>query len=232
MAATDLAVALEELFSKYENESLSEVARKLDSDFEQNKHQFELTRYYVRECIKDGDFDTLKANIDNKLAVGRQRIHPSVWWWAPVPWRLRDLLEKVQKTVEKFTEPKPWRGRRWLRYGWKVLVEIFYLGIVIGIFAAATSKFEKLVFAILIMIYSQLSGIGLLVRTGTMMLGYQHEEAYGEIGRALRLGVPISRTSAAAKELSKTTVETFIHLVSISIGSIIALGYIVVLILK
>jgi hypothetical protein len=77
------------------------------------------------------------------------------------------------------------------------------------------------------MIYNAATqGIG-VVGWGTLYLKHAIETAYGKIGRALKLKVPASRTTEAAKGLNRTSALATIHGVSMRIGSLIALWHLV-----
>jgi len=56
--------------------------------------------------------------------------------------------------------------------------------------------------------YSKLSGIGVDIGTATVVLSYRHEEVRRD-WQGLRVGMPIARTIAVAKELRKSTTEKY-----------------------
>lgn len=186
-----------------------------------------------RASIDLDDGEELKEMIANKLAISSpNKVHSSDWWWTPADASFQGILREVQRALEKETKSKSRPWRRVVFHSWSALSELIYLAIVVGLLSAATSKFETMVFSALVMIYnavtSRVSGIGL----GTVYLMYRSEEAYGEVGRALGLKVPVSPAKEAAKQVRKSTVAALIHNVSIGIGSLIALWHLVTAILS
>ena len=186
-----------------------------------------------RPSIDYDDGEELKEMIANKLAVSSpNKTHSSDWWWTPADPSIQEILREVQRALEKETKSKARSWRREMFYAWSVLSELIYLAIVVGIFSAATSKFETVVFSALVMIYnavtSRISGIGL----GAIYLMYRLEEAYGDIGRALGLKVPTAPAREAAKQTTRSGAAALIRNVSIGIGSLIALWHLVAAILS
>jgi hypothetical protein len=234
------------IIDKYEKKFLPlELTRQVfDSDEAYNEHREEykrelqrcqrelrLTRLYLlddRPPIDDDDGEELKEMIANKLAVSLQnKAHPSDWWWTPADPSIQRILTEAQQSLEKETKSKAAPWRRGIFHAWSILSGLIYLAIVLGIFSAATSKFETMVFSSLVMIYNSvsisLSGVGL----GGIYLLQRLEEAYGEIGRTLGLRVSVSPARKAAKQIARSSVGALIHTVSIGIGSLIALWHLV-----
>jgi hypothetical protein len=211
-----------------------------EAELERQRVEFERELYLVRvhlledrPSIDYDDGEELKEMIANKLAVSSpNKAHSSDWWWTPADPSIQEILREVQRALEKETKSKAQPWRRGMFYAWSVLSELFYLAIVVGVFSAATSKFETVVFSALVMIYnavtSRISGIGL----AAIYLMYRLEEAYGEIGRALGLKVPTAPAREAAKQTTKSGAVALIHNISVGIGSLIALWHLVAAILS
>lgn len=218
------------------DEAYAECREEYERELERSQRELWLMRVHLLEDRPSIDLDhgeELKEMIANKLAVSSpNRIHSSDWWWTPADPPFQDILRKVQRVLEKETKSKARPLRRAMFYVWSVLSELIYLALVVGVFSVATSRFETVVFSSLVMIYnavsSRISGIGL----GAIYLMQRLEEAYGEIGRALRLKVSVSPAREAAKQISKSGIAALIHNVSIGIGSLIALWHLVTAILS
>jgi len=210
-----------------------------EAELERRRAEFErelwLMRVHLledRPSIDCDDGEELKEMVANKLVVSSpNKVHSSDWWWTPADASFQGILREVQRTLEKETESKVRHWRRGMSYAWSVLSELIYLAIVIGLLSAATSKFETMVFSVLIIIYNAVTSRMSVIGLGTVYLMYRIEEAYGEVGRALRLKVPVSPARQAAKQVTKSTVAALIHNVSIGIGSLIALWHLVAAIL-
>jgi hypothetical protein len=220
----------ERSIAKFEGEAELERRR---AEFERELHLVRVHLLEDRPSIDHDDGEELTEMIANKLAVSSpNKAHSSDWWWTPANSSIQEILTEVQRALQNETKSKAQPWRRGMFYGWSVLSELFYLAIVVGVFSAATSKFETVVFSALIMIYnavtSRISGVGL----AAIYLMYRVEEAYGEVGRALGLKVPVSPAKEAAKQVSKSTVAALIHNISIGIGSLIALWHLVTAILS
>ncbi|HXX20885.1 MAG TPA: hypothetical protein VEJ46_15885 [Candidatus Acidoferrum sp.] len=250
MTATesDFAPAIKAIIDKYENEVLPNHLKWGDfsSDDERERHRKQQERelwlfrvHLLGAHLEDAppidleDAEGLQQNLANKLAMSAAKtVQPEDWWWTPAEGLLLLLLEEVHESLEKATRVKvrPWR--RSLFWVWCFLSELLYLAIVIGLFVAASSKFEVLAFAVLVMIYnaisSRVSGIGL----GLAWLAYRVEEAYGEIGRTLKLKVPVFSVDEVQKQLERSKLTILIHNVSIGIGSLIALWHLVMAMLS
>ena len=168
-----------------------------EAELEKQQAEFERELWLVRAHLLEErpsiDYDNgeeLKEMIANKLAVSSpNKAHSSDWWWASSDPSIQELLRDVQRALEAETKSKTQPWRRGMSHAWSVLSELIYLAIVVGVFSAATSKFETVVFSALVMIYnavtSRISGVGL----GAIYLMCRIEDAYGEIGRALGLKV-------------------------------------------
>jgi hypothetical protein len=219
----------ERSIAKFEGEA------ELERQREELECQLGLMRVHLleeRPSIDYDDGEELKEMIANKLAVGSpNKAHSSDWWWTPADPSIQEILREVERALEKETKSKAHPWGRGMFFAWCVLSEIIYLAIVVGVFSAATSKFETVVFSALVMIYnavtSRISGIGL----GAIYLMYRLEEVYGEIGRTLGLKVPVAPAREAAKQISKSGGAALIHNVSIGIGSLIALWHLIAAIL-
>lgn len=237
----DLKPEIEKLFAKYEKDfRLDEITAEIEGEqgvrFAQDlRKQFRLLRVHVIECresIDEDEAEELKELIANKLALGSKTAEPNDWWWTPAEPTAQKLLKSIQRTLEKATEKKSRAWRRWLRYAWKLFVELAYLAVVVGVFSVATTKFETIVMAVLVMIYNATKGVGAGVGVTLAYLASGLENAYGEIGRSLRLKVPVSPSREAEKRVSEVGVDILVHGISMGIGTLIAMWKIVATLLE
>ena len=155
------------------------------------------------------------------------KVHSSDWWWTPADTSSRGILKEVQQALEKETASKVGISGRIFHYARLVLVELVYLGIVVALFSVARSRFETIVLAALVMIYNSVAYTGSAIYRGLYSLMWRAERAYGEVGRALGLKVPVSPAIEAEKALRESRVAFIIHVASISIGGLIALWHLV-----
>lgn len=164
-----------------------------------------------RSSIDYDDGEELREMLANKLAVcSPNKAHSSDWWWTPSSPSIQESLREVRRALEKETKSKAHPWRRGMLYAWSVLSELIYLAIVVGIFSAATSKFETVVFSALVMIYNAVtSRIGGII--GAIYLMYRVEDAYGEIGRTLGLRIPVAPAGEAAKQFGRSGIVALIH---------------------
>jgi hypothetical protein len=216
-------------------EAYAERREEYERELQRCQHELLLTRHYLlddRPPIDGDNGEELKEMIADKLAVSSQnKVQPSDWWWTPAEPSIQKILTETQQSLEKETKSHAptWRGR--MLHAWSILSAVIYLAIVLGIFSAATSKFETMVLSSLVMIYNSvsvsLSGVGL----GGIYLLQRLEETHGEIGRKLGLRVSVSPAKTAAKHIARSSVDAVIHSVSIGIGSFIALWHLVTAIL-
>jgi hypothetical protein len=215
--------------AKFEGEAELERQR---AEFERELWLLRVHLVEERPSIEYDNGDELKEMISNKLAVSAVGENQGTdWWWTPANFEFQGLLQKVQSALEKETqsEHKPWR--KGLFYVWSVLGEIVYLSVILGAFSAASSKFESIVFAALVLIYNSTTvavrGVGL----ASLTLLYRVEENLGQIGRALKLRMPVGPANEVARQVTKTATIAIIHNISIGIGSLIALWHLVTAIL-
>ncbi len=231
--------ALDAIIEKFEREFHARegsIARlEGEEGLERQRAKFErelwLLRVHLveeRPSIEYDNGDELKELISNKLAMSATiRSNGSEWWWTPAPFEFREILQKVKRTLEKETESKSKSWRKGFGYAWSALEEIIYLALVLGVFSVATSKFETVVLAILVLIYNAstlaVRGVGVV----SLTLMYRIEENLGQVGRALKLKMPVGPADLAAQQLTKTATTSLIHSISIGIGSLIALWHLV-----
>ena len=246
-AETRFTRAVTEIIDRYEKRILpkkpprerfrsEEIYQERIENFEQRyeecQREVSLLRAHLLEDRPSIEYDRgeeLKNDIATKLAISAVDLAQlSDWWWTPADDSVRQVLAEVQRALDKETRSKFQSWRTGLSYVWSVLVELIYLILVVALFSAATSKFETLVFSVLVMIYnavtSRLSGIGV----GLSYLLYRGEETHGEIGRALKLKVPVAPSVEVAKQIRKSTVMAAIHQAAVGIGSLIALWHLFV----
>ena len=101
-----------------------------------------------------------------------------------------------------------------------------------GLFTAANSKFEDIVFAVLVLIYNSAGSVGSALGMGIVQLLYSNAVAHGEIMRSLNTKASVTDVDEAAKTISNLTVKGVIHNVSIGIGTLIALWHLVTAIVR
>lgn len=211
--------------AKFEGEAELERQR---AEFERELWLLRLHLVEERPSIEYDNGDELKELISNKLAMSATiRSHRSEWWWSPASFGVQEILQKVKRALEKETESKSKSWRKRLGYAWSGFEELVYLALVFGIFSVATSKFETIVLASLVLIYNSTTvavrGVGLV----SLTLMYRIEENFGQVGRALKLKMPVGPANEAARQLTKTATTALIHYASIGIGSLIAIWHLV-----
>jgi len=232
--------AIVEKFEKEFREREGSIAKyESEGELERQRVEFEreiwLLRVHLveeRPSIEYDNGDELKELISNKLAMSATiRSHHSEWWWRPATFGVQEVLEKVRRALDKETESKSKSWRKRIGYAWSALEEIAYLALVFGMFFVATSKFETIVFASLVLIYNTttvaVGGVGLV----SLTLMYRIEENLGQIGRALKLKMPVGPANEAARQLTKTATTVLIHNISIGVGGLIAIWHLVAAIL-
>ena len=101
---------------------------------------------------------------------------------------------------------------------WWVFVELVYLAIVFGLFSVATSKFETVVFAALVLIYNRVAGVGIAAAWSFAYLAHAAELIHWKFGRMLGLKVAIAPLTEAKKAVGDLSIPNFIRLISIGIG--------------
>jgi len=217
------------------DEAYAERREEYVREYEKCQRELWLMRHHLLDDRPSIDLDNgeeLKEMIASKLAVSLpNKAHSSDWWWTPADRSIQGILREVQRSLEKETKSKAQLWRRGMFYAWSVLAELIYLAIVVGVFSAATSKFETVVFSALVMVYNCVAYTASAIYRGVYSLMWRAERTYGEIGRALRLKVPASPAREAETALSESRVAFMIHAASITIGSLIALWHLVAAIL-
>jgi hypothetical protein len=204
----------------------------LENDRLERKREFHLMSAYLTAALDEEDVEELKQRIADKLAYNSlQRIGENDWWWSPADDLIASTLRDVLRTLEKDTKKTTGDKLRKFRWIWWVLSELIYLAVIIGLFSAASSKFETVVIAALVLIYSKIALVGSGIAIFFVYLAHTAELIYWEFGRTLRLKVPVSRLTEAKKALGDLPVPSFIRNVSIGIGSLIAVWHLVVVLL-
>jgi len=135
-----------------------------DKDIEEWQRDFDLMNRYlidIHDSIDEDDVEELKQDIANKLAISSMdRVGRKDWWWTPANGLVTGTLKEVQRTLEKMTAGNTRGWPRKLRLARKVLAELIYLAIVLGLFSVASSEFEIVVFAALVLIYNSVLFVG------------------------------------------------------------------------
>jgi hypothetical protein len=208
----------EEIAKRFSNEDGVRLVQELRQEFWQIRaHLVENTGV----TIDKDEAEDLKDSIDSKLAVGAKIAAEGDWWWKPAGPACEAVLKDVERVLRKTLKERWWRAA--LRYLWRVLVEIIYLILVIGAFSVTSSKFEIVVVGILVLIYNAAS-VGASLTSFTFcyfVAGMQ--KVYGDIGRSLKLRIPMAPEKGAEKTLNTASVNLMIHNVSLGLGSFVAL---------
>ena len=197
----------------------------------EREREFDSMTHFLTSAMADEDVEELKQLITDKLAYDSLPSVGSNWWWSPANELVASTLRDVQRTLERSTEKKTRNWLRKFRWVWWVFVELVYLAIIFGLFSVASSRFESVVIAVLILIYNRVAGIGIGVLWSFAQLNRAAELIHWEFGRVLRLKVPVAPLTAAKKAIGDLSVPNFIHLISIGIGSLIALWHLVITLL-
>jgi hypothetical protein len=213
---------LKEIPERFSDEDGVRLVQELRQEFWQIRaHLVENTE----ATIGKDEAEDLKGLIDSKLAVGAKIAAEADWWWEPARPSTERVLQDVERVLRKTLKERWWRAA--LRYLWRVFVEIIYLILVIGAFSVATTKFEIIVVGILVLIYNAVR-----VSSGWISFTFCYfvlglHKVYGDIGRSLKLRIPMAPEKDAEKTLNTASVNMMIHNVSVALGSLFALWKIV-----
>ncbi len=233
----DLKPEIENLWKKHERHFLFDEVLADDPPGEkgtpftrESRQQYWLIHSHLLsdvEVLDAEETEELRNKIANKLAVGAKTAGEKDWWWsAPTP-AVEDFLRDVQRLLDRAAPNKKERWKLWLRYSWQVITELIYLGLVVSALSVARTKFETVALAILVLTYnaatSTRSGVGFTLAYVMAAL----QQAYGEIGRSMRLRIPIGPEREAEKTVTKAGITLFIHGASIGLGSLFAIWEIV-----
>jgi hypothetical protein len=186
----------EEIAERLEGEEGLERVRDL-------RKQFWLVRTYLvenKDSIEGDEADELRELVANKLAVGSKAASIDDWWWTQPSPSVERLLREVHRVLEKGTAKKKWLWLSVLRYTWKIFLEVVYVVVVLAVFSIATTKFETVVIAILVLIYNRAKGIGTGIGISFSYLAAVMERMYGDIGRSMKLKIPILPEKEPTKE--------------------------------
>jgi hypothetical protein len=197
----------------------------------EREREYDLMTHFLTTSMDEDDVEELKQNIADKLAYDSLPRIGDNWWWSPANDLVASTLRDVQRTLERSTEKKARNWFRKIRWVWWLFVELVYLAIVFSLFSAATSKFETIVFAVLVLIYNRVAGLGIAAVWSFAYLAHAAELIHWKFGRMLRLKVPIAPLAAAEKAVGDLSIPNFIHLIAIGIGSLIALWHLIVALL-
>jgi hypothetical protein len=222
---------IEKVLAKHEKDFMLDEgsARRLEGEsgvqrVKELRKDFELLRAHLvgnSEGIDRDEAEELKDQIDGKLAVGAKLIGENDWWWKPAEFSSEQVLKDVERVLRKTLKERWWRAA--LRYLWRVFVEIIYLTLVIGAFSVASTKFEIVVVGILVLIYNAASVSASLTSFTFCYFVVGMHKVYGDIGRSLRLKIPIAPEKDAEKTLNIASVNLMIHNISLGLGSFVAL---------
>lgn len=233
----DLKAEIQSVFAKHEKDFIldEKIAARISGDeglrrAEELKRQFWLMRVHIlenRDSIDEEEAQELKELIANKLAIGSKTAVDGDWWWTPADPNVASFLEQIQRRIEKGTKTKSRIWKMWPKYIWAVLVELAYLAIVVGVLSVGTTRFETIVLAALVMIYNAVTATKVGVGLSFTFLASALQTAYGDIGRGLRLRLPVAPEREAQKRLNEASIGMFIHGISLGIGSLIAIWEII-----
>ncbi|MGA7640082.1 MAG: hypothetical protein WCB00_24330 [Candidatus Acidiferrales bacterium] len=198
----------------------------------ERERDFDLMTHFLTRSMDEDDVEEFKQNIADKLAYDSLPRIGDNWWWTPPSDLVASTLRDVKRTLERSTEKKARNWFRKVRWMWWVLRELIYLGIVLSLFSVASSRFETVTVAALVLIYSQVAFVGSAIGMSVVYLAHTAEVIYWEFGRTLRLKVPISRLTEARKLVDDLSIPNLIHNISIGIGSLIALWHLVIALLR
>jgi hypothetical protein len=228
----NLRPEIEKILAKHEKDFMLDetVAARLSGEdgareVQDLRREFWLIRAHLventGETIGKDEAEELKDQIDGKLAVGSKLIGENDWWWKPTGFASEQVLKDVERLLRKNLKERWWRAG--LKYLWIVFVELIYLALVIGAFSVASTKFEIVVVGILVLIYNAASvSAGLTSFVFCYFVVGMHK-VYGDIGRSLKLRIPIAPEKDAEKTLNTASVNMMIHNVSLGLGSFVAL---------
>jgi hypothetical protein len=234
---TDLRPEIEKVFAKHErhfhiDEEISKDVHGDEAGIQKAK-DLRAEFYYLKEYIVgdeetiEGDrIEELKEQIHNKLAMGTNTAGEFDWWWNEASGRSEAVLRDVLRALDK-ASPEKGAWFRYVSYAWKVVRELVYLAIVLGVFSVANSRFETVVIGMLILIYNAIIGARTVEGFSFIHLNAAVRQMYGEIGRSLRLKVSVSPEKKAKQQETELAIDFFIQGISILLGSLIALWKIV-----
>lgn len=230
---TDLKSEIKKILDKHESSfRLSPSSSFLTAEFEKSRKERERDFYLmtvhlteVYDSIDENAAEELKHNIANKLAYDSLPRIGGNWWWSPASDLVASTLREVQRTLDKSSKKKPQNWTHWFRWPWRIFVELVYVVIVLGLFSVATSKFEVVVIAALVLIYNRVAGVGVGTVWSFAYLAHAAELSHWQFGRALRLQVPIAPLTDAKKAVDELLPQNILHVIAIGIGSLIALWH-------
>jgi hypothetical protein len=236
---TDLKSEIKKILDEHESSfRLSPPSSFITDDFEKSRKERERDFYLMKvhltevyDSIDDDAVEELKQNIENKLAYDSLPRIGGNWWWSPASDLVARTLRDVKRTLDKTSKKKTQHWHHKLRWPWRIFVELVYVAVVLGLFSVATSKFETIVVAALVLIYNRVAGVGLGTVWSFAYLAYATEMVHWQFGRALRLQVPIAPLTDAKKSVEGWLPQNILHLIAIGIGSLIALWHLAVVLL-
>jgi hypothetical protein len=204
---------------RHEDEALEKSRKVREQDF----HRMSV---HLTAAFEECDPEELTDHIDNKLALSQlSKVCRDDWWWIPASDPVACTLRDVQRMLRTNTK----RGivKRMSSFGWIwwLLVDLAYLAVVLLMFTVANSKFEMVVIAALVLIYSRISLAGVAFATAALLVGQAFEAVRWEFGSVLKLKIPISGLTKAQESLRKAGLRAVIHASSIGIGSLLALWH-------
>jgi hypothetical protein len=214
------------------DETYEEAKKAYENKFADIERELDILRSRLRsdqDAIDPEDADYQKEQIENKLAVSSIEIaHPDDWQWTGVSPAHQSLLRDVHAVLQKESTSKSQRWKRILFYVWHGLGQLCYLAIVLGLFYIASSKFETVIYSVLVLIYNAATLSHRTTILGTVAVLGQTEAAHVDLARALRFRVPLSDLKEAVEETKKSIALNKIHALGLGLGSLIALAHLVV----
>jgi hypothetical protein len=144
---------------------------------------------------------------------------------------LIDVLDLgLERAKEKRKRESKESNSRYIAYAWSVLKGLIRIAVVIAVFGIADSKFQTVVFALLIMTYNGLEGAVSSQGYLTLQMVTALNEEFARLRRLMkeRLSsfdeeIQSEETQKLIKAANKSTVQYFIHGIFVSITWVIAL---------
>jgi hypothetical protein len=212
----------EEYLSEFGTQEVLQLAKDLREEFGYLHRNI----FNNRENIGKDEADDLNILIADKLAIGANTVGKYDWWWKPAIPASQQLLREVQRLLEK-AAPKKIAWPKWLGYGWKVVLQLVYLGLVLSVISIASTKFETIALSVLVLTYNAAKSVHIGIG---FSLAYQMaalQTAYGEIGRALNLKISTLPEKETKDGMQRSLIYSFIQGIPLSLGSLWAIWKIV-----
>jgi hypothetical protein len=134
---------------------------------------------------------------------------------------VRDLASEASVTTSS-TEKHKWI--LYIAYVWWVLKELFYLALVFSVFWVATTKFETVVIAILVLIYNSVAGFREASAMTFTETAVEMHHMYDELASHVGLIISGEKELKARERQKEFGIRLVIVGISLFIGTVFALG--------